>query len=264
MEIHDDGFYIRFGHLIQFIRDNIIIKSKLSKEPIIEIDKDFEKSKMYAFPFQVSLDPRVCIVSTKEKISNKTFFSKLPVWNDMKGFGANIANIYLNGAMISRVLGEKQDEEGNVSLYEMLNSICSELNKALGNINNLETIIDEETNSIKIIDSSFPPPPKTPSAKLELYGYNGDKSNFVYDFEIKTEITNDFATMVTIGATAGGYVKGTENTMFSKWNKGLIDIFKEDYIPPKQTGDNDEDPPNNVYASEFWLKLYAPDGLTFP
>jgi hypothetical protein len=264
MEIHDDGFYIRFGHLIQFIRDNIIIKSKLSKEPIIEIDKDFEKSKMYAFPFQVSLDPRVCIVSTKEKISNKTFFSKLPVWNDMKGFGANIANIYLNGAMISRVLGEKQDEEGNISLYEMLNSICSELNRALGNINNLETIIDEETNSIKIIDSSFPPPPKTPSAKLELYGYNGDKSNFVYDFEIKTEITNDFATMVTIGATAGGYVKGTENTMFSKWNKGLEDIFKEDYIPPKQTGDNDEDPPNNVYASEFWLKRYAAYGLTYP
>ena len=264
MEMHNEGFYIRFGHLIQFIRDNIIIKSKVSKEPIIEIDKDFEKSKMYAFPFQVSLDPRVCIVGTKEKISQKTFFSKLPVWNDMKGFGANIANIYLNGAMISRVLGEKQDEEGNVSLYETLNSICSELNKALGNINNLETIIDEETNSIKIIDSSFPPPPKTPSAKLELYGYNGNKSNFVYDFKIKTEITNDFATMVTIGATAGGYVKGTENTMFSKWNKGLEDIFKEDYIPPKQTGDEDDDPPNNVYASEFWLKRYAAYGLTYP
>jgi hypothetical protein len=70
--------------------------------------------------------------------------------------------------------------------------------------------------------------------------------------------------MVTIGATAGGYVKGTENTMFSKWNKGLIDIFKEDYIPSKQTGDNDEDPPNNVYASEFWLKRYAAYGLTYP
>ena len=262
--LNNEGFYIRFGHLINFIRDNIILKSKKSNEPIIEIDKDFETAKMYVFPYQVSLDPRVCIVGTKEQISAKAFYTNLPVWNDIKGFGANIANIYLNGAMVSRVLSEKKDEEGNISLYEMLNTICSELNRALGSVNNLETIIDEETMSIKIIDSSLPLIKPISSAKLELYGYNGNKSNFVYDFNIKTEITNDFATMVTIGATAGGYAKGTENTMFSKWNKGLEDIFKEDYIPPTQTGDNDEDPPNNVYASEFWMKRYAPFGLTYP
>ena len=262
--LNNEGFYIRFGHLINFIRDNIILKSKKSNEPIIEIDKDFETAKMYVFPYQVSLDPRVCIVGTKEWISKKAFYTNLPLWNDIKGFGANIANIYLNGAMVSRVLSEKKDEEGNISLYEMLNTICSELNRALGGVNNLETIIDEETMSIKIIDSSFPSIKPLPSTKLELYGYNGNKSNFVYDFNIKTEITNDFATMVTIGATAGGYAKGTENTMFSKWNKGLEDIFKEDYIPPTQTGDKDEDPPNNVYASEFWLKRYAPFGLTYP
>ena len=263
--LNNEGFYIRFGHLINFIRDNIILKSKKSNESIIEIDKDFETAKMYVFPYQVSLDPRVCIVGTKEQISAKAFYKDLPVWNDIKGFGANIANIYLNGAMVSRVLSEKKDEEGNISLYEMLNTICSELNRALGGVNNLETIIDEETMSIKIIDSSLPSIKPNSSAKLELYGYNGNKSNFVYDFNIKTEITNDFATMVTIGATAGGYAKGTENTMFSKWNKGLEDIFKEDYIPPTQTGDeDDEDPPNNVYASEFWMKRYAPFGLTYP
>jgi hypothetical protein len=262
--LNNEGFYVRFGHLIEFIRDNIILKSNSSGEPIIGIDKDFETARMYVFPFQVSLDPRVCIVGTKEKISQKTFFDQLPVWNTMDGRGAFIANIYLNCAMVNKVLSEKQDEEGNVSLYEILNTICSELNRALGNINNLETIINEETNSIKIIDSSLLLP-KPKSTKLELYGYKGNKSNFVYDFNIKTEITNDFATMVTIGATAGGYAKGTENTMFSKWNKGLEDIFKEEYTPPKQTSTNDDkDPPNNIYASEFWMKRYAPFGLTYP
>jgi hypothetical protein len=262
--LNDEGFYVRFGHLIEFIRDNIILKSNPSGEPIIGIDKDFETARMYVFPFQVSLDPRVCIVGTKEKISQKTFFDQLPVWNTMDGRGAFIANIYLNCAMVNKVLSEKQDEEGNVSLYEILNTICSELNRALGNINNLETIINEETNSIKIIDSSLLLP-KPKSTKLELYGYKGNKSNFVYDFNIKTEITNDFATMVTIGATAGGYAKGTENTMFSKWNKGLEDIFKDDVISPKQTSTNDDkDPPNNTYASEFWMKRYAPFGLTYP
>ena len=219
---------------------------------------------MYVFPYQVSLDPRVCIVGTNELLSRKIFYSNLPEWNDGKGNGANIANIYLNCAMVSRVLGEKQDEEGNISLYEVLSTICSELNLALGSVNNLETVIDEE-NSIKIIDASYQPVVKGESAELQLYGYNGENSNFVYSFDLKTEITNDFATMVSIGSTAGGYAKGMENTMFSKWNKGLIDIFKENYTPPKQTSTKeDKDPPNLTYASEFWRKIFAPYGLTFP
>ena len=163
------------------------------------------------------------------------FYKNLKIWNDGKGNGANIANIYLNCAMVSRVLGEKQDEEGNISLYEVLSTICSELNLALGSVNNLEIVIEEETNSLKIIDANYQPVIEKKSTELQLYGYNGNNSNFVHSFDLKTEITNDFATMVSIGSTAGGYAKGMENTMFSKWNKGLIDIFKENYTPPKQT-----------------------------
>jgi hypothetical protein len=264
-KLNNEGFYVRFGHLIEFIRQNTILKIEGSKDRVIEIDEDFENTKMYVFPYQVSLDPRVCIVGTNELLSKKIFYSNLPEWNDGKGNGANIANIYLNCAMVSRVLGEKQDEEGNISLYEVLSTICSELNLALGSVNNLETVIEEEINSIKIIDASYQPVVTKESAELQLYGYNGDNSNFVYSFDLKTEITNDFATMVSIGSTAGGYAKGMENTMFSKWNKGLIDIFKENYTPPKQTSTKDDtDPPNLTYASEFWRKIYSPYGLTFP
>jgi len=264
-KLNNEGFYVRFGHLIEFIKENAILKIEGSKDRVIEIDEDFENAKMYVFPYQVSLDPRVCIVGTNELLSKKIFYSNLPEWNDGKGNGANIANIYLNCAMVSRVLGEKQDEEGNISLYEVLSTICSELNLALGSVNNLETVIEEETNSIKIIDASYQPVVTKESAELQLYGYNGDNSNFVYSFDLKTEITNDFATMVSIGSTAGGYAKGMENTMFSKWNKGLIDIFKENYTPPKQTSTiDDKDPANLTYASEFWLKIYSPYGLTFP
>ena len=263
-KLNNEGFYVRFGHLIKFIKENTILKIEGSKDRIIEIDEDFENAKMYVFPYQVSLDPRVCIVGTNELLSKKIFYNDLLIWNDEKGNGAKIANIYLNCAMVSRVLGEKQDEEGNISLYEVLSTICSELNLALGSVNNLETVIDEE-NSIKIIDASYQPVVKGESAELQLYGYNGENSNFVYSFDLKTEITNDFATMVSIGSTAGGYAKGMENTMFSKWNKGLIDIFKENYTPPKQISTKDDnDPPNLTYASEFWLKIYAPYGLTFP
>jgi hypothetical protein len=41
--------------------------------------------------------------------------------------------------------------------------------------------------------------------------------------------------MITVGATAGGYVKGTEATAFSKWNTGLTDRFKEEFFPANGT-----------------------------
>jgi hypothetical protein len=157
----------------------------------------------------------------------------------------------------------------SLSLFDLLESICTELNKALGGLNNLEPSIDEDANLIKIIDASYVPVIKTENEVLELYGYSEsqNESNFIYDFNIKTEITNDFATMASVGSTAGGYVKGTENTMFSKWNKGLIDRFKDDFLPAAQTEDKSkelESEPPKIYAEEFWNKRYAPFGVTAP
>jgi hypothetical protein len=36
--------------------------------------------------------------------------------------------------------------------------------------------------------------------------------------------------MVTVGATANGYVKGTEATAFARWNDGLTDRFKTELL----------------------------------
>jgi hypothetical protein len=71
--------------------------------------------------------------------------------------------------------------------------------------------------------------------------------------------------MATIGSTAGGYVKGTENTMFSKWNKGLKDRFKEKLVPGDKlsretTGSVAE--PNQMYTDKIWFGFYSAFGYT--
>jgi hypothetical protein len=267
--LNDDGFYVRFGHLLEFVQDNCIFKIKNKFEDSIKIDFDEDLNKMYVFPYQVSLDPRVCIVSnTKELVNTKEYYKGLKPWKVLDGdpYG-KIMNIYLNCSMVNRIINEKQDENGNIALFELLDTLCTEINKALGNLNNLEVSIDEDTSTIKLIDASYVPDIPTNSQVLELYGYDKSTSNFVYDFNIKTEITNDFATMASIGSTAGGYVKGTENTMFSKWNKGLVDRFKDEYIPPAKSEAKSEDikkEPPIIYAEEFWNKKYGPFGLTPP
>jgi hypothetical protein len=78
---------------------------------------------------------------------------------------------------------------------------------------------------------------------------------------LKTEISSDFATMATIGSTAGGYVKGTENTMFSKWNKGIVDRYKEQYTVKDKTPDDMLEDVRKVYLEEFWKQRSAAFGL---
>jgi len=240
--------YIRFGALLEYIKDNIIIKiNNTKKDPLFDIDISEWDTYMYSLPNQISLDPRICIVRNNNievGQTNKTqAFTKLQYFkvvdagisNDNAAF---TLNIYLNFDFVLECL--KADEKGNVSVYELISNICTGLNRALGGINNLEPIIDETDNTLRIIDTTPIPGHSAadngPGYKLQIYGYdkvvNDYISNFVRKVDLKTAITPEYATMITVGSTAGGYIKGTEATAFSKWNTGLTDRFKEELLPP--------------------------------
>jgi len=267
----DKNHYLRFGALLEFIVHNIIPTTTDSKlTPMFKINTEPWYSYMYSLPNQISLDPRVCLVRNSKfntekgniKILNEIpyFFKEIDNGVSTNENSAYPLNIYLNFNFILECL--KSDEKGNVSVYELISNICTGLNKALGGINNLEPIIDEETNTLQIIDTT-PIPGHSAAANfkgylLQIYGYdkvvNNYISNFVRKVDLKTAITPEYATMITVGATAGGYVKGTEATAFSKWNTGLVDRFKEKFIPPsktKETAETDEKDPAIMYADEF-------------
>ena len=284
-------YYIRFGALLNYIKDNIILKIKNpSKEGIFNINTDFNTQKMYSLPNRISLDPRVCIVRNSsidigsfqpdptppptttlfwdpKIVFSSPFESKtakafdiLEPFTDIDNGGLNknsaySLNIYLNFNFILESLSP--DDKGNISVYDLLSKICTGLNRALGGINNLEPIIDETSNTLQIIDTTpIPKTQKEPGYTLQIYGYDkGVKnyiSNFVRKVDLKTAITPEYATMITVGATAGGYVKGVEATAFSKWNTGLTDRFKKDLLPPK--GDKsslDDDEATSNYEDAF-------------
>ena len=274
-EINDAGFYMRFGHLLDFLTQAVIPVIEGTGDggnevPIVKIDSGMWNNIMYTLPYQISLDPRVCIVNGGEKINSKDFFPQLLPWKNIELGYAWHMNIYLSHNQILASLNASTDDKGNVSLFEFLADLCTALNKAMGGINNLEPILDEESNTIYILDGSYAPKPEKlekPYEGLELFGYNptNKSSNFVRKTEIKTEITNDFATMATVGSTAGGYVKGTENTMFSKWNKGLTDRWKGKYIPVDKSSrstDGSEDEAKRSYIKEFWIQRYSALGYT--
>jgi hypothetical protein len=264
--INDAGFYMRWGHLLQYINNKIIpvIKNN-NKTPILKLDFDQWSNKMYTLPYQVSLDPRVCLINPVEDINNKKFYPEITPFKNPSYNYAWTMNIFLSHNQIISSLNENTDEKGNVAIFDFINSLCIAVNKALGGINNLEPFLDEDNNTLYIVDASYQPPITQSPYILELYGYNGNQAGFVRNFNLKTEITSDFATMASIGSTAGGYVKGTENTMFSKWNKGLIDRWKEEYEPSDPDAIS---PPGSLpdpvisYIDEFWNKSYSAFGYT--
>ena len=225
---------------------------------------------MYTLPNQISLDPRVCVVNTIFTFKNKVIepFFGLDRFQNKDPYYGKIMNIYLNFNFIDSMVKEAKVKD-SLSLYQALSTICNEINRVLGGVNNLEPIIDEKTNCLKIIDSARLPnikkitdflhnnDPKKynyPKSlrdfkynkhtlsdgsidyKLNLYGYDekDNSSNFIHNVDLSTSVTKNMSTMLAIGAAAqGGYVVGEESTGFSKWNEGIHDRFHEPILDAK-------------------------------
>jgi len=177
-------------------------------------------------------------------------------------------NIYLNFNFIADSMISNTDAKGNVSVYDFVKSMCDGINKALAGVNNLEPIIDEEDNTLRIFDSTSRPKETNkpdPDYLLQLYGYGdgstapSNVSTFVRKIDLKTAITPEYATMITVGAAAGGYVKGTEATAFARWNDGIKDRFKTRLISAdpqidksSDPKDNDDDPRISFFTTNRW------------
>lgn len=248
--------FIRLGVFLEYLEKNVIPKIKTGSktdQPMLLIDYHPENNICYTIDNVISLD------LNKTLVKNPTFFNGKEyegIFTGAKDFKRNISgvsngpiwgnimNIYINFARIEELF-ENVDEENEVSVFSILKNLATDINESLGNINNIEPIIDKETNTVKFIDQTsipglediakklnIPFRSDKSSVKLEIFGLNptNNTSNFVRSAGITTEISKEYATMITIGATANGAIPGAEATAFSKWNIGITDRFKTNIV----------------------------------
>ena len=285
----DEIYYVRFGTFLAFIQNYLMPKcntknNETQYEPILNVDYDQNTNLMYAYKWQVTVDPRICIVGRTISIlsSYNSIAGSLPVavwqqtpfqvdcspfindkFNDIaKGVEyGNIMNIYISMRFILEKIDSLKDDKNKVSLFDLIKGLCESINEGLGGLNALEPIIDETSNIIKIIDTN-PLPNRdkvleriksfsgskleninTELVSFDLYGYKIDSTpesapiynglghaSFIKDFSFATEITPEFATMVTVGAAANGSVVGENQTALSKLNVGLTDRYKKEVL----------------------------------
>jgi hypothetical protein len=250
----DLGFYMRLGHLLEYIQKNVIPKVETTKQPIINLDYDENTNFMYHAPGQISLDPRVCVVNGVI-YKNIICFPQLRTWGDSSIGVAKIMNIYVSFKEIQKLLGDGKEE---INLYKFLDGLCKSLNVALGGVNNLEPVLDEFDNTMRIIDSSyqFYQSPKV-NYGLSLYGYkeNNNISTFVKNIKTKTKIPPEMKSVVQVASTSNKYTTGVEGSMFARLNKGIEDLYAlkfTDPDPSTQINGNGKDGAVQNYVKNFY------------
>ena len=134
-KIKTKQYYLKFGSLLNFVRDRIIpaIKSNDGdgNPPIFDIDTDQYSNWMYSMPNQISLDPRVCVVRNDSFLVRNGAYTKIFTQldpfrvDDFVTDNPNLnkaypMNIYLNFNFILNSLSSNSDERGDVNLYNFL------------------------------------------------------------------------------------------------------------------------------------------------
>jgi hypothetical protein len=185
----------------------------------------------------------------------------------------------VNVDFISSTIINNIDKDGNISIFEFIQAILNGIQAATGYINDFKVVYNENANILYIQDYNIPPeqmkyvkslnankkysnnsPDSTPT-KLNINlvnntagggeTYNG-KGSFVTDVQIKTELTNNFATQITVAAQASANKVGTDAVAISRLNVGYTDrIVKK----KSSKGDDDIDDLKSVVAYSDNLQL---------
>jgi hypothetical protein len=199
---------------------------------------------MLTFPGQISSDPRICLLPNE----NLRPF-KLP--DAINKFSEDCPNEYIGRLMylffgieyLGSTLFELANEKGEIILENFLKRILDDTNKCLGGVNKLTYKIFD--NVVKIIEEASLKydnlKEQKDYARFNVYGVRPNEGSFVKNIDFNVTITNDMATMVTVGAQANGNQPSVDSTALSKFNEGLIDRTKNEVTTDKGNTENTQD-----------------------
>lgn len=237
--------YIKLGTLLGYIERNLLIYGG-NLDPFIKFDYSMETegdigNYCYTHPDQFSSDPMVCIIPFKgRKSSDPTdlaydFFDKIAgtdFRNPKSNFVGNLMHIWVNINHVATTL-DRCTQNGAVPLLSFLETLIMSIQDSLGNVNKFSVTYDHDENLV-IIRDDIPLDPAVTNispaadqrALFNVYGWKPKEQNgsFVTNVGISSTLSNQFATMISIGAQARSTSDISNATAFSRWNEGLIDV----------------------------------------
>jgi hypothetical protein len=250
-----DFYYVRLGHLLKWVQDNLLyyddtkpyvpstpsetVETPKKANPMFEIDFDSETNFCLRFPAQFSSDPKVCVIPSNYKKDNIEW-NVLPELKDYvvngNPYAGKMMNIFVNLDYTASCLDKNTDVNGKTNLLKFLTTLFEGINDVLGNVNKLEPVFDTENNSLKIIEGSSlenaaelikeADKEDNNMAVFQVYGIgtnDNPQGSFITNVDFQVQLPPNMAAMATISAQARGNIVGENATGLSRLNKGLTD-----------------------------------------
>ena len=202
---------------------------------------DYSKSSAFLSSEEhFSVDPTVCVIPNKDSNGYgvvTVIHDTLRALPDGSTYD-DVLNILVTTAYVKSVLDQALDADGklNKSMSDILETLLEGINSALGGINDLGTMYDEEDNggTWYIVDRNNTPADTI--AQMPTFTLAGLGSVFT-DVSISSKISNEIGSQIAIAAqgTTQNYSENVENIL--KWNSGVIDRLRV----TKDTSDKNKD-----------------------
>ena len=258
-ELGDAQYYMSFAAFLQTLQEYCLLYNEKG-EPTVTFE--FSDVPMLTFPGMISANPTVCLVPPYYMVSDillkeedgllvpELFFQegpkqflesiqKVPKFLlEENPFVGNLMSVLLNFSEIIKAVEQKETKDGTVNLIEFLQVILAEISRALGGVNNFEVKFDQQTQRISIFDKASHIRIKYDDDKDKIttfkpYGVTTSKSTILTDISFNSELTPEFASMISIGAQANGNQVGSNATAFSEFNLGLVDRINKEKVTTK-------------------------------
>lgn len=278
----DKMVYLRFISFLAILQRLVNIKDDKNNYAL-NYDFNFEspdndENYMCTFPGMFSGDPNEVLISYSNVTTTITKNVSLVVSTDINNklreksnakfqtsnrTQGKLANVYVEIDFITKVLYELRDEEtGDVAFYEFLKRILDSINVNLGGINPFRIMFNDVTNTVTIvaespINSADNDPSKLTTFNTFGLNNNGTEGSFVRDLTLKAELTEEFATMISVGAQNNGGRNNENATAFSTYNKGLVDrLFPVKAEPTEDKSTLDDNAPKDQFEA-LWTEEVA-------
>jgi len=268
--------YLPLRDIVKLLNKYILIKDTKNRVPIVEISltegdhMENPKAPLLCLgnPLQLSVNPAVCVIKNEAWLNPDSLgikFSYDPA--TLKGiitnlkqsywYGSNyqsqplavIQNIYVNlGYVFSLVTSkemESQDkkEKNDIYVFDFLRTMMSGINAAIGNIANFDIFIDPQDGKARIIDVNYVDAKNRERVWADAYELQmHNLKSTVRNYSFESQIFNDQAAIVAIGAQTNGGALGQNVNSLVDFNQNLRDriVPSRQAPPPTNPGSNEQ------------------------
>jgi len=269
---YDPQTYITLRTLLALISSTLSISGKNGEKitPYILFDMNtnsflLDDNYIATFPGNFSSDPNICLIPYESISTDITKQVRLPttVVNEIlkqsnfftvdgNSLIGRMMDIYINIGFIIKTFNSSINENDEVILIEFLKNVLNGVNNSLGGLNNFRVIHNKDTNLFEIrSEVNLNVKPKSTPHPINTFGVPKDNGSFVREVDFSSELTDKYATQVSIGAQADGNISQNNSTAFSIYNKGLIDRVIKQTVDTTRTDTDDKNKIEDLFTPDI-------------